>query len=128
MSNFPEGLSLNEFKVFLLENTKFKYIFKENSGWKHFFELGEYGLIRTYYTSTGKLGGWERILADPFEILSVCSKNNRITYTIQLYYFHSEVEVIEIQSFKEFKEAVDNRCMIMIRKYLRKAFKCIFHI
>ena len=126
---FPNSFEkpLNEFKKVLTATTKLKVLFKDNNDWKHFFEMGEYGLLKTYYTPKDNLGGWERILDSPFKILEIQSKNKKINYRIELLEncIGTKNEIIEVEDFKQFRKELDDRLIIMSSKHLRNAFKLI---
>lgn len=127
---FPSSFEkpLNEFKKVLTATTKLKVLFKDNNGWKHFFEMGEYGLLKTYYTPKGNLGGWEQILDSPFKILEFLTKDKKVVYRIELLLKNSiweKNEIIEVENFKQFRKKLDNRLIIILSKHLRNAFKSI---
>ncbi len=127
---FPSSFEkpLNEFKKVLLATTKLKVLFKDNNGWKHFFEMGEYGLLKTYYTPKGNLGGWERILNSPFKILELESKDNKTIYRIKLLLENriwEKNEIIEVENCKQFRKELDNKLIIVLPKHLRNGYKLI---
>ncbi len=127
---FPSSFEkpLSEFKKILAVTTKLKVLFKDNNSWKHFFEMGEYGLIKTFYTPKGNLGGWERILDSPFKILEIYSKDNKTIFRIELLlenHIWEKNQIIEVENFKQFRKELDNKLVIVEPKHLRNAFKLI---
>jgi len=101
---------MNSFKKTLLETTKIKVLFQDTNGWKQYFEMGEYGLLRTKYNPKDNLTGFDRILDSPFKILDMCSENNRTFYRIELLlekHKGKSNEIIEVESFNQFKKELD---------------------
>ncbi len=118
---------VKSFELSIKHDTKIRILWKSNKIYNHFFEMGNYGLIRSGYNKKGELTMWTRMLAAPFTVNDVFIKNDETYFVIELISRSSENTTIQVKNYFQFKKHADAMNMIVTTKYLKTAFKLIIN-
>ncbi len=118
-----------DFRESIKNNTHIRILWKNSKRYNYFFEMGNYGLIRSAYNNKGELRMYMRMLASPFIIKDISIKNNNVYYKIELIspFQEKENRIFEVRNYFQFKKHkhVDEMLMIITHKYLKTAFELI---
>ncbi len=118
---------VKNFKISIKRDTNIRILWKINQRFNHFFEMGNYGLIRSGYNKKGELTMYSRMLATPFIVEDVFIKNDETYFVIELMGRSSENITIQVKNYFQFKKHADAMNMIVTTKYLKTAFELIIN-
>ncbi|MCP6718895.1 MAG: hypothetical protein KJI71_01505 [Patescibacteria group bacterium] len=117
---------LKSFRESKINNTNIRILWKSNKRHNHFFEMGDYGLIRSAYNNKGEIKMYWRMLRTPFIVKDVLIENDETYFIIEVI-GHFENKIFKIRNYYQFKKHVDDINLIITTKYLKTAFELIIN-
>jgi len=117
---------VKNFKESIKSDINIRILWKTNKRYNYFFEMGNYGLVRSAYDNSGKLCMWWRMLATPFIVKDILIEDDKTYFVIEVI-SSFENRIIKVKNYFQFKKQVDDMNLIVTTQYLKTAFELIIN-